>query len=301
MNATSAVINDGVLWASAPIFFAAHLWPWHPLWAAAIWTAYGMSTLFTQGEALLSQMADSPLHYSFNPLHSRLCGLKYGSVILEMPTNSTNNQMIRVLVTHVASTSDLEYTTHAGGQDKSTSVVMVNAVRVDDKPGPLSTTQWSASDDIEGHSDFSVLSISDSSASLVHEATPLIQSSSPALGQSHSSKRSSLTSSPSPSSVIVQPLTGTGLEMLDRPTPPSVGDHLSPPSFGWLRLFKNRLSLGFADYQIWGRPARQWWPSLAMCCFNLFVLWCVYSTLLGRKGMSHPDSDEFAKQSWYTA
>jgi hypothetical protein len=144
MDATPAIISDGVLWATTPLFAAAHLWPWHPLWAAGIWTAYAISAFFPQGEALLSKMTDSPLQYNFNPMYSQICGLKPGSVIFEVPTNSSKNQTTKVSITPTAPTSNFEHTTQPAQQDKLTSIITANATRNHTQPALVPASRWSS-------------------------------------------------------------------------------------------------------------------------------------------------------------
>jgi hypothetical protein len=279
MNATSAVISDGALWATTPLFAAAHLWSWHPLWAAGIWTAYGISALFPQGEALLGQMTDSPLHYNLNPLHSRICGLKYGSVIFEVPANSSKNRMAGVLVTPVALSADSKHTAQPGEQDKSTSIITFNAARTNDQPALVPTSQWRASRDSKSHGVFSVPSNSDSFARRTHEIPPQMPFALPVLNKDRSSDRLSLALSSSPSSRTAQHLTGSGLGMYDRPTH-AVFDVLStPPSFGGQRVSKNDLFQRIGDYEIWGRPVRTWWRFSVVFLLALFVLGYVYKFL----------------------
>jgi len=132
MNATFGVISDGVLWATTPLFTAAHLWSWHPLWAAGIWTAYGISALFPHSEALLSRMTDSPFYHNPNPLHSPICGLRYESVMFDVPTNGSKNTMTSVLLTSIASMFDSESATRPSEHDTLTSVTNVEATSIDD-------------------------------------------------------------------------------------------------------------------------------------------------------------------------
>lgn len=211
MNATSAVISDGILWATTPLFAAAHLWSWHPLWAAGIWTAYGIGALLPQGEALLSKMADSPVQHNFNPLQSRICGLKYGSVIFEVPTNNSKDRMTSVLVTSTVSTSDPNYTARAGEHDRFTSVVTVNATKINDQSTPVSTSQWRAPGGPNNLYLPRAPSNPSSSGSLIREVSPQFPSSLPVSSKDRAFKGSSYTPSFSPVSSTTRLSTGLGL------------------------------------------------------------------------------------------
>ena len=224
MNATTGVIGDGVLWANTPLFAAAHLWSWHPLWAAGIWTAYGIIALFPQGEALLSKMANSPVHYNPNPLHSPMCGLQYGSVVFDVPTNSSKNQVTSVFATPVASTSDSEYTTQPSQQDKSSSVVTVNTTRLNNQPALVPTSHWNGPDKSNSHSGASVISSPGSAASFMQEVRLQIPSSLLVSGNDQNSRRSSHTPSFSTSSRTTQSSTAPGLGLYERPNPTILDD-----------------------------------------------------------------------------
>lgn len=128
MNTTSAIVSEGVLWATTPLFAAAHLWSWHPVWAAGIWTAYGISALFPQGEALLRNMAHSPLHCNFNPVHSPT--FEHESVSREIPAHSGKDQVSSVLSTPTLPTNKFEITTQSAQQNTPTPTLPTNKFEI---------------------------------------------------------------------------------------------------------------------------------------------------------------------------
>lgn len=140
MDAAPAIISDGTLWVTTPLLAAAHIWSGHPLLAAGIWTAYGISALFPQGEALLRPLVESPLHYNFNSLHSPLCGRSPDSVIYEAPTYNTRDKITSVPTTPTASTSESGSTTQSTLHNKLISVTTVNATRTDGEPALIPTS-----------------------------------------------------------------------------------------------------------------------------------------------------------------
>lgn len=69
MDSAPAVTSAGALFLSTPLLAAAQLWAWHPLWAAGIWTAYGIGALVPHGEAWLEPLTEAPFYARNKSLH----------------------------------------------------------------------------------------------------------------------------------------------------------------------------------------------------------------------------------------
>ncbi|KAF3049944.1 hypothetical protein E8E11_010169 [Didymella keratinophila] len=273
MNATSGVISDGVLWASTPLFAAAHFWSWHPLWAAGIWTAYGTSALFPQGEALLSRMSYSPFYYNLNLLHSPICGLKCGSMMLDVPTNSGKNTKTSVWLTSIASTFDSEFTTRPSEHDTLTAVTNVEATSNDDHPALIPTGHWNALGSEESQADVSVSSSPGIADNLARGTV---------LGENRGHTILSHTRSSLSSSKTTQYYTSSRSVAYEGPTSAIDENPSIPSNFRWLGRFRIDLSQSVDGHEIWGHSWQSWMADLTLKLLPALVVIFVVAKYLLR-------------------
>ncbi|KAH6642413.1 hypothetical protein C7974DRAFT_101872 [Boeremia exigua] len=251
MDAAPALTSEGALWASTPLLAAAQLWPWHPLWAAGIWTAYGACALTSQGEAWLKPLTLSPLNAKTHQLRTVYDPSGLGNATVRAPSRNSSNSVSSnsVLVTFTSATPGSETTDITTKDDGSTSVSPNNSVGTDsafsiDKTSP--TTSLSEPIPAETPS-----SLDTDSASNANKTSPTTSLSEPVWAETPSS----LDTTTTPSSLNA----ATTPSSLDTATTPNSFANVPQESYSQHRSSRGETGKEQIQDLPWG-----YWPTYGM-------------------------------------
>ena len=261
MNTVPEITSAGAHWASTPLLAAAQLWSWHPLWAAGIWTVYGIGALVPQGQAWLKPLTESPLYAKLDPLNPA-CGTQgLRSVTVGTPAY---NKTTSILVTPTSTTSSPETARQSIKDDLSTPITTANATRISSPPALVPANNPT--------------SVS-SSSSFTPTVTPQLSSSSPFLGNISGSIDSSNTSGFSMSTESTRPFAKSGLELFDYPILASTSERSTSTPNPLIDPYYNEHGYDqfrwghIGNYEIYGLSLELW--------AALTVFWAVLVMTLG--------------------
>lgn len=103
MNTTLPEVTSGTaLLVSTPLLLAAQLWSWHPLWAAGIWTVYGIGALIPPIQPQLKPMTETPFYVKYNSQH-----LVCPTPSITITTTALDDSTIMTMASLHASTSSI--------------------------------------------------------------------------------------------------------------------------------------------------------------------------------------------------